>query len=513
VLIIDDNQDDVEILQWHLNHCYTYDIKSENAVDVHHLWGKLSDSRFDIIFLDNRLGGGVTARNVLMDFHEKNIDIPVVVITGQADEQTAVELMKAGACDYVTKDSLIPQLLEKIISSTIERHKLTIRQKQNQKKLQESEQRYHRLTNAVTDYIFTVRFENGQPAETIHSDTSVAVTGYTPQDFAAEPHLWINMVHRKDRPLVYEQVSRCISGRAIEPLEHRIVRKDGVVRWVKSTLVRHFDSQGNLLSYDGLLQDITDRKRGEQIQMHLFAELEKTNQELRDFAYIISHDLKAPLRAIKTLAEWITSDYADKLGKEGKEQMSLLLHRADRMQNLIDGVLQYSRTGHTEEKHVQINLNELVLEVINTIAPPENINVTIENELPVIRCGETHLVQVFQNLLSNAVKYINKPQGRVKIGCVEEDTFWRFSVADNGVGIEEKHFDTIFQIFQTLSPRDEFESTGVGLTVTKKIVELYNGKIWVESKPGQGSTFFFTLPKQAAGVKDAEPETITVSGR
>ena len=119
--------------------------------------------------------------------------------------------------------------------------------------------------------------------------------------------------------------------------------------------------------------------------------------------------------------------------------------------------------------------------------------------------------QVFQSLLDNAVKFMDKPQGQIKISCIEEDGFWEFSVADNGQGIEEEYFEKIFKIFQTLSPRDEFEATGIGLAVAKKVVELYGGKIWVESQVGQGSTFFFSLPKQEVGVKDAKFEANLVS--
>jgi two-component system sensor kinase FixL len=165
-------------------------------------------------------------------------------------------------------------------------------------------------------------------------------------------------------------------------------------------------------------------------------------------------------------------------------------------------VLQYSRVGRIKEELVKVNLNELIPAVIDMLAPPENITITVENELPTIECEQTRIMQVFQNLLSNAVKYMDKPRGRIKVDCVEEDGFWKFSVADNGPGIKEEHSEKIFKIFQTLAPRDEFESTGVGLTVVKKIVELYDGRIWVESKLGEGSTFFFTLPKQEAGVKD-----------
>jgi len=177
------------------------------------------------------------------------------------------------------------------------------------------------------------------------------------------------------------------------------------------------------------------------------------------------------------------------------------------MRNLIEGILTYSKVGREKEKQIQVNLNELVPDIIDMIAPPENIAITIENELPVVECEQTRIGQVFQNLLSNAVKYMDKPQGRINIGCVEEDGFWEFSVSDNGPGIKEKYFEKIFKMFQTLSPRDEFESTGVGLAVVKKIVELYGGKIRLESKPGEGSTFFFTLPKQNLEVQnDAELE-------
>jgi light-regulated signal transduction histidine kinase (bacteriophytochrome) len=250
--------------------------------------------------------------------------------------------------------------------------------------------------------------------------------------------------------------------------------------------------------------------RAEQRQAQLLEDLEKVNRELKDFAYIVSHDLKAPLRGIATLAEWIATDYADKLDEQGREQINLLTGRVVRMQNLIDGILQYSRIGRVKEKKDVVNLNDLVSEVVDMVAPPENISITIENELPTIECERTRITQVFQNLISNAVKYMDKPQGQVKIGCIEEDDRWKFSVSDNGQGIEEKHFERIFQLFQTLSSHDKSESTGIGLTVAKKIVELCGGSIWVQSKVGEGSTFFFTLPKQETEVKNAELQASTV---
>jgi len=264
ILIVDDNEADAVIVQRHLKRCRNYTVKSEYAADLDHALKKINSQHFDLIFLDNRLDGGITAKEVLEAFREQNIDTPVIVITGLGNEQIAVELMKAGAYDYIIKDDLSPKLLEKLIHSISERHTQKVAKEQAEQLLRQSEERYRRITTAVTDYIYTVRFENGRMAETVHRDTSVAITGYKPQDFTADANLWINMVCPEDWDAVREQISQCISGGDIQPLEHRIICKDGSTKWVKSTLVRHLDSQGNLMSYDGLLQDITERKLAEE---------------------------------------------------------------------------------------------------------------------------------------------------------------------------------------------------------------------------------------------------------
>ncbi|MBN2271348.1 MAG: HAMP domain-containing protein [Sedimentisphaerales bacterium] len=274
------------------------------------------------------------------------------------------------------------------------------------------------------------------------------------------------------------------------------------------TRVRQRTSE--LSSANSRLEDeIRIRKEIQAKQHQILAKLQIANKDLSDFAYIVSHDLKAPLRGIKTLTEWIIADYADKIDDQGREQMNLLSNRVDRMHNLIEGILQYSRVGRVKEDLAVVDLNEAVAEVVDLIAPPGNISITTDNELPTITCEPTRIRQVFQNLLSNAVKYMDKPQGKISIACVEDDDYWKFSVTDNGPGIEEKYFEKIFQMFQTLSARDEFESTGVGLTVVKKIVEMYGGKIWVQSVPGEGSTFLFIFPKQETEAINAQRQTYT----
>ncbi len=250
------------------------------------------------------------------------------------------------------------------------------------------------------------------------------------------------------------------------------------------------------------------RKRAEEKQAQLLRQVEAANQELNDFAHVVSHDLKAPLRAIDTLARWVLADYGPKLDADGQEQLRMLVARADRMRQLIDGILQYSRAGRLRTEPVPVNLAELLPGVIDNLSPPANIQVTIETDLPVVGGDKVRLEQLFQNLLSNAIKYMDKPNGLVRIGCLSGETgpdggpgqgFYSCYVADNGPGIAEKDRERVFGLFQTLRPRDEADSTGVGLAVVKKIVETGGGRVWLESELGAGTTFRFTLPKPPAG--------------
>jgi signal transduction histidine kinase len=244
-----------------------------------------------------------------------------------------------------------------------------------------------------------------------------------------------------------------------------------------------------------LKAEIVERKQAQQRQSELIKTVDDVNKDLKEFVSIVSHDLKAPLRGITTLATWILEDSSESLDDQASEQMNLLLDRVERMHNLIDGVLTYSRAGRMEEKPARVDLGKFIPEAIDMLAPPKNISITIDKPMPVVDCQETHLMQLFQNLVDNAIKYMDKPQGWIKISCTEEDGFWKFSVADNGPGIQEKHFDGIFKMFSALPVAEELKGTGVGLTVAKKIVESHGGKIWLESEVGKGSTFSFTLPR------------------
>ena len=224
-------------------------------------------------------------------------------------------------------------------------------------------------------------------------------------------------------------------------------------------------------------------------------QLQRSNKELEDFAYVVSHDLKAPLRGITSVSTWLKEDYADKFDDEGKHQLDLLRSRALRMDALISGILQYSRVGNVEGDEELADMNLLVKEIIENLNPPPRIHIAIDGTLPTVKCPRVRMHQVFQNLISNAMKFSDKPQGEIKVRCEEQKDAWQFCVEDNGTGIDPKNFEKIFKLFQTLGAEVGTENTGVGLALVKRIIELRGGRVWIESKLGEGSRFFFTWPK------------------
>jgi signal transduction histidine kinase/DNA-binding response OmpR family regulator len=224
--------------------------------------------------------------------------------------------------------------------------------------------------------------------------------------------------------------------------------------------------------------------------------LEKRNEELDEFTYIASHDLKAPLRGIANLSQWLVEDLQDQLPDENKQQLDRIQGQVFRMDELINGLLQYSRVGRENVAIKSVNLNQLLQEVIEFLAPAPELQIQLPASLPELSTIEVLLKQVFCNLIENSIKYHDKTNGKIEILVQEQESLLQFTVLDNGPGIEPKHHQKIFSIFQTLAKRTETKGTGVGLAIVKKIVEGQGGSIWVESQLGQGSAFSFTWPKR-----------------
>jgi signal transduction histidine kinase len=228
--------------------------------------------------------------------------------------------------------------------------------------------------------------------------------------------------------------------------------------------------------------------------------LSNVNKELDDFAYAVSHDLKAQLRAITSLATWIT----ERLGEEGKKQLNLLCQRTDKMRGLIDGVLRYSRLGRTAMELQTVDMNAVLAEVLHMLAPPAHVSVKKTVSLPAIVTDRVRMHEVLQNLISNAVKYNDKAECHITIDCNATCDNVTISVADNGPGIDPRHHERIFKLFETLGNTQDSDSTGVGLALVKKIVSMLGGTVGVRSSAGEGSTFYFTLPM---GGPDAHRKT------
>ena len=242
------------------------------------------------------------------------------------------------------------------------------------------------------------------------------------------------------------------------------------------------------------IQDITERKKTEGQVAAYASRLENTNKELDQFAYIVSHDLKAPLRAISNLSLWIMEDLGTTVSEESAKNLAMLRGRVSRMESLINGILEYSKIGKLRVASEVVDISVLLSDVADLLAPPAHIILQIDEDMPVIVGPKTMLHQVFSNLIGNAIKYNDKPEGIVRVSSQDENDRYVFTVEDNGPGIAPEYHEKVFQIFQTLQSRDKFESTGIGLTIVKRIIEDQGGKIWLDSTPGKGSRFIFSWP-------------------
>ena len=224
------------------------------------------------------------------------------------------------------------------------------------------------------------------------------------------------------------------------------------------------------------------------------AEADRRAQYLEQFAYVTSHDLKAPLRAVSNLAAWIEEDLSEKLDDASREQLNLLRDRVQRMHNLIEGLLEYSRVGRSSEPESEGDTRELIDEIIDSLSPPQGFKIKIQDDMPTLYVDRLQLGQVFSNLISNAFKHHGGNKGKIRITGEELGKFCSFSVCDNGQGIDPKYHDKVFMMFQTLNSGDFENSTGIGLALVKKIVEEHGGTIRLESDVGEGTCFYFTWP-------------------
>lgn len=369
--------------------------------------------------------------------------------------------------------------------------------------LQESESRFRRL--AESNIIGIVVWDtqgNIQDA----NDAFLNLVGYTQADLQTGKISWKAMTPPEYEKIDRQQIHEIQTTGSCTAFEKEYIHKDGfrVPVLIGGALLEGMQDRGI-----AFVLDLTERKQTENalkarteeltrlttILAQTTTFLEKSNQELEQFAYVVSHDLKAPLRAIANLSQWIEEDLESALTDETRHQMTLLRGRVHRMEALIDGLLQYSRVGRVGTTPELTDVNALLRDVIDSLSPPPEFEITIASNLPTLKTDRLGLQQVFANLISNAIKHHDRADGKIWITVNDVGKAYEFTVQDNGQGIDPQFHQRIFGIFQTLVPRDQVENTGIGLSIVKKIVENQGGTIQLDSQLGKGATFRFTWTK------------------
>lgn len=269
-------------------------------------------------------------------------------------------------------------------------------------------------------------------------------------------------------------------------------------RWYRCTDKAIKWTDGRMVRFE-LASDITNRKRAEEKLMQLNQKLEQSNKELEQFAYVASHDLQEPLRMISSFTKLFERRYKDLVDQDGREFIEYIVEGAERMQNLIEELLKFSRIQTRGKPFEKIDIASVIEQVKKNLQMyiEESDASLIYDNLPRIKCDKSQMILLFQNLIQNAIKFRSDKSPEIKIDAEENENYWKFKVEDNGIGIKEEYLNKIFRIFQRLHSRKEYQGTGTGLALCKRIVERHGGKIWVESKPDQGSQFYFTITKRS----------------
>lgn len=316
---------------------------------------------------------------------------------------------------------------------------------------------------------------------------------------------WLEHLHPEDRERVHLKLKTHIDNGMVHWEDEYRFRtgKDRYI-YIHDRGYTLFDGNKKPVRMIGAMQDLTQRKAHEDMLQDLNNSLEKrakelieSNEELERFAYVASHDLQEPLRMVTSFLQLLEKRYNDKLDKKAKEYIAYAVDGAERMKKLILDLLEYSRVNTSSIEREQVNLNDILQELKLTYARilEETGGSLTMNKMPVIKANRTQITQLFQNLVSNAIKYKSDEPPVIQISAEEEHNYFKFTITDNGIGIDPKFYNKIFILFQRLHNREQYSGTGIGLAICKKIVDKHNGKIWVASSPGKGSTFYFTISK------------------
>jgi PAS domain S-box-containing protein len=326
------------------------------------------------------------------------------------------------------------------------------------------------------------------------SPEAAALYGFSPDESVITREQIHATFHPDERAELEEAIAQVLDpqGTGWFARDHRVLWPSGEVRSLSVRKQVFFDRSGAVArpSYAILAAiDVTDRKRNQ-------AALEERNRELDSFVYVVSHDLKAPLRAISNLSQWIEEDLEGQLRANTRSQMTLLRNRVERMTATIDGLLEYARIGRSDDKIESMATARLWADVVDAVAPPPTFTIDFPADLPTISTKRLPLFQVFTNLVGNSINHHHSEAGSIRVSIEERGDWYEFAIADDGPGIAPEHQERMFQIFQAMNPQNRSDSTGIGLAIVKKIIEAEGGTIWLESELGRGTQVYFTWPKR-----------------
>jgi PAS domain S-box-containing protein len=448
---------------------------------------QLRSQRPDVVIADYNLPQwkGMEALDVL---RRQGLDIPLILVSGALGDVTAVECIKAGATDYVLKDGLV-RLPEAV--------RRALREKHLREQHRRSEELFRRAVESSPSGIVMV--DELCKILLVNTETE-RLFGYGRDQLVGQPVEMLvpgrfHKVYSEQRATYHRAPAKRVLGERGELYARRQDGSEFPVEIGLNPIETTSSGTQTLIS----VVDITARKQAESAALEYTRELQRSNAELEQFAYIASHDLQEPLRMVASYTELLAERYRGKLDERADKYIGYAVDGARRMQRLIHDLLAYARVSSQAKPLQPTDTAVLLASVVAMMSKTiENSKAEVVSEnMPTVSADELQLGQVFQNLLGNALKFRGERAPRIQFQAesIENGNMWRFSVADNGIGIDKENGGRLFQMFQRLHTREEYEGTGIGLAISKRIVERHAGRIWFDSAPGQGTTFYFTLPR------------------
>ncbi len=519
ILLFEDNPGDAGLIEEMVSDSTTCSYELKIAETLEEGMNLLNVDSYDVILLDLGLpdSDGI---NTFLNVQRESSGTPIIILTGLNDGNIGINAVQRGAQDYLIKGNVDTDLLERSIKYSIERQKLA--------------ERIQMIANVVEfteDAVITKSLDGmisswNTGAEQIYGYTAAEVIGKH-ISILSPPQL-----HDE----IEELIERIKNGERIQHYETLRIRKDGSIIIISATLSPIFDTSGKLVAISTIARDITEKKNNEkellkyrdnlEEQVHkrteelknineklsneiddhkkteaelekYLSELERSNKELQQFAYVASHDLQEPLRMVASFTQLLQKNYEGQLDADADEFIKYAVDGAQRMQMLINDLLTYSRVSTRGEDFQQTDLEKAFDEsLMNLKLSIDDNNALITHDtLPTIMADSSQVIQLFQNLVGNAIKFRGMETPEIHVAAEEGEDEWIFRVIDNGIGIDPKHTERIFRVFQRLHERDKYPGTGIGLSICEKIVERHGGEIWVDSKQSAGSAFCFTISK------------------